>query len=55
MRDEPLIGAHRNKAEAAEAVKRYFLENVKKLRELSLDELLEQRYRKLVAVGAYSE
>jgi len=53
--DEPLIGAHRNKAAAAEAVKHYFLENVKKLRELSLDELLEQRYRKLVSVGAYSE
>jgi acetyl-CoA carboxylase carboxyl transferase subunit alpha len=53
--DEPLIGAHRHKQAAAEAVKRYFLDTVKQLRELSLDELLEKRYQKLVSVGAYSE
>ena len=53
--DEPLIGAHRNKQAAALAVKTYFLDTVKQLRELSIDELLEQRYQKLVAVGAYSE
>ncbi|MEA3418922.1 MAG: acetyl-CoA carboxylase carboxyl transferase subunit alpha [Campylobacterota bacterium] len=53
--DEPLIGAHRDKQAAADAVKDYFLESVKQLRELSLDELLEQRYQRLVAVGAYSE
>ncbi|HHD72414.1 MAG TPA: acetyl-CoA carboxylase carboxyl transferase subunit alpha [Epsilonproteobacteria bacterium] len=53
--DEPLIGAHRNKKAAALAVKNYFLETVKQLRELSIDELLEQRYQRLVSVGAYSE
>lgn len=53
--DEPLIGAHRNKQEAAEVIKTYFLDTVKQLRELSIDELLEQRYQRLVAVGAYSE
>jgi acetyl-CoA carboxylase carboxyl transferase subunit alpha len=53
--DEPLIGAHRHKEAAAEVVKNYFLENVKALRELSLDELLEKRYEKLVSVGAYKE
>ena len=53
--DEPLIGAHRNKLRAASVVKEYFLESVKQLRELSVDELLEQRYQKLVGVGAYSE
>ena len=53
--DEPLIGAHRHKQAAAEAVKSYFLDSVKQLRELSLDELLEKRYQKLVSVGAYSE
>jgi len=53
--DEPLIGAHRHKQAAAEVVKRYFLDTVKQLRELSLDELLEKRYQKLVSVGAYSE
>jgi len=53
--DEPLIGAHRHKKAAAEVVKSYFLDSVKQLRELSLDELLEKRYQKLVSVGAYTE
>ena len=53
--DEPLIGAHRDKVTTAEAIKRYFLESVKALRELSLDEMLDQRYKKLTGVGAYSE
>jgi len=53
--DEPLIGAHRDKQTAADVVKAYFLENVKALRELSEDEMLEQRYKKLTAVGAYTE
>jgi acetyl-CoA carboxylase carboxyl transferase subunit alpha len=53
--DEPLIGAHRDKATAAAVLKRYFLENVKALRELSVDELLDQRYVRLTSVGAYTE
>ncbi|TNF44177.1 MAG: acetyl-CoA carboxylase carboxyl transferase subunit alpha [Epsilonproteobacteria bacterium] len=53
--DEPLIGAHRDKQTAADAIKKYFLESVKALRELSDDELLDQRYKRLTAVGAFSE
>ena len=53
--DEPLIGAHRDKQTAADVLKKYFLESVKALRELSEDELLDQRYKRLPAVGAYSE
>jgi len=53
--DEPLIGAHRDKESAAAAIKKYFLESVQSLRELSIDELLDKRYKKLTAVGAYSE
>ncbi|MGB5507180.1 MAG: acetyl-CoA carboxylase carboxyl transferase subunit alpha [Sulfurovum sp.] len=53
--DEPLIGAHRDKETTADAIKKYFLETVKALRELSVDELLDQRYKRLTAVGAYSE
>jgi acetyl-CoA carboxylase carboxyl transferase subunit alpha len=53
--EEPLIGAHRDKATAAEVLKNYFLESVKELKELSVDELLDQRYKRLTAVGAYSE
>lgn len=53
--DEPLIGAHRDKQTAAEVLKRYYLDSLKALRELSEDELLDQRYKRLTAVGAYSE
>jgi len=53
--DEPLIGAHRDKQTAAEALKKYFLENVKQLQELSIDELLDARYKRLTSVGAFSE
>ena len=53
--DEPLIGGHRDRNTAAEVVKRYYLDTMRALRELSLDELLELRYNRLVSVGAYSE
>ena len=53
--DEPLIGAHRDKTTAAEVLKTYFLEKVKELQELSIDELLDQRYKRLTSVGAFSE
>jgi acetyl-CoA carboxylase carboxyl transferase subunit alpha len=52
---EPLIGAHRAKKVAAEAVKVYFLENVKALKALSVDEMLQQRYERLTSVGAFTE
>ena len=53
--DEPLIGAHRDKKLAAQIVKTYFLEQVRALKELSVDEMLEQRYARLTSIGAYSE
>jgi acetyl-CoA carboxylase carboxyl transferase subunit alpha len=53
--DEPLIGAHRDKETAADVLKKYFLESVKALRELSENEMLDQRYKRLTAVGAFSE
>jgi acetyl-CoA carboxylase carboxyl transferase subunit alpha len=53
--DEPLIGAHRDKKRAAEVVKNYFLENVKELKKLSVEDMLNQRYEKLISVGAFTE
>ncbi|HEX5711526.1 MAG TPA: acetyl-CoA carboxylase carboxyl transferase subunit alpha [Sulfuricurvum sp.] len=53
--DEPLIGAHRDKAGAADVLKTYFLTQVKELRKLSDEERLEKRYNRLVGVGRYSE
>ncbi|MFA6145259.1 MAG: acetyl-CoA carboxylase carboxyl transferase subunit alpha [Sulfurimonas sp.] len=53
--DEPLIGAHRDKVGAANAVKEYFLSQVASLRKLSDSERLEQRYNRLIGVGKFSE
>ena len=53
--DEPLIGAHRTKQQSAMVVQEYFLEQVKALKELSVDEMLEKRYERLTAVGAFTE
>ncbi|SFV63454.1 Acetyl-coenzyme A carboxyl transferase alpha chain [hydrothermal vent metagenome] len=53
--DEPLIGAHRDKVTAAEVIKKYFLEQVEILKALPLDEMLDQRYKRLTSVGAFSE
>ena len=53
--DEPLIGAHREKKEAAEVLKQYFLENLQKLQAMPVDDMLEERYKRLTSVGAFSE
>ncbi len=53
--DEPLIGAHRDKQTSADVVKAYFLEQVKALRKLTIDEMLDQRYKHLTTVGAFKE
>jgi len=53
--DEPLIGAHRDKKMAAKIVKKYFLENVSALKELTVEEMLNQRYERLTSVGAFTE
>jgi acetyl-CoA carboxylase carboxyl transferase subunit alpha len=53
--DEPLIGAHRTKEQSAYIVKEYFLGQVNALKELTTEEMLDQRYERLTSVGAYSE
>ena len=53
--DEPLIGAHRDKQTASDVLKKYFLDSLKEIRALSVDEMLETRYNRLTSVGAYSE
>ncbi|MCK4442238.1 MAG: acetyl-CoA carboxylase carboxyl transferase subunit alpha [Sulfurovaceae bacterium] len=53
--DEPLIGAHRDKKRAAEVVKEYFLKNIKELKKLSTEEMLNKRYTRLTSIGAYAE
>ena len=53
--DEPLIGAHRDKVAAANAVKEYYLNSVKELSALSKEDLINKRYQKLISVGSFEE
>lgn len=52
---EPLGGAHRDRVAAAKLLKRTVLNALAELRPLPVNELLEQRYRKLRALGRYKE
>ncbi len=53
--NEPLIGAHRDKDGSAAAIANYFLSELAKLRQMSNEERMDARYKKLVGVGSYSE
>lgn len=52
---EPLIGAHREKEAAAQAISDYFLAQIKELKAMSEEERMEARYAKLTAPGAFTE
>ena len=53
--DEPMIGAHREKEKTAESLKKYVLEEYQTLSQLSIDELLKNRFEKLMRYGAFEE
>jgi acetyl-CoA carboxylase carboxyl transferase subunit alpha len=52
---EPLGGAHQNSARAAEILKAVLLEEVRKLKKLKADKLIEKRVEKFGAMGEYEE
>jgi len=53
--DEPLGGAHRDYDQMAETLKRNLIENIETLESVSIDKLLDQRYKKLMSFGNYKE
>ena len=53
--DEPLIGAHRDRDTAATAIADYFLSELSKLRQMTSQERMDTRYKKLTSAGAFSE
>jgi len=53
--DEPLIGAHRDKKVAAEALKSYYLNALKELSVFSKEQLIQKRYEKLISIGSFKE
>jgi acetyl-CoA carboxylase carboxyl transferase subunit alpha len=53
--EEPLGGAHRNSGQMAAELKIVLLRTLEELNKLSLDELLERRYRRLLSYGMFKE
>ncbi len=53
--NEPLIGAHRKKEEAIQALGDYFLTTLKELKELTPQERYEKKYQKLMNLGKFQE
>jgi acetyl-CoA carboxylase carboxyl transferase subunit alpha len=53
--EEPLGGAHRNPAEAAEVVRNGILKSLDELDTLTTEQLLEQRQRRLASFGRFKE
>ncbi len=52
---EPFACAHRNKQEAAQLIKDYFLQSVADLEAMSLEDRLQKRYSKLISLGQFKE
>lgn len=52
--NEPVMGAHRNKAEAAKLVCDYILKELEILNTLSLDEIIQKRQEKILSIGSFS-
>ncbi len=52
---EPLGGAHRDPAKSAEILKQIILEELKKLKKLKVDKLVEKRIEKFASMGEYDE
>ncbi len=52
---EPPGGAHRDTAQMAENVRVALRAHLLRLESLSMDELLEQRYQRLMAYGVFKE
>lgn len=53
--NEPLIGAHRKKEEAIQALGDYFLTTLEELKQLSAEERSQLKYEKLMNLGKFQE
>jgi acetyl-CoA carboxylase carboxyl transferase subunit alpha len=53
--EEPLGGAHRDVAKMAETLKAALLNELDGLEKLSIEELLERRYQRLMSYGTFKE
>ena len=51
---EPLGGAHRDSREMANTLKTYLLRYLRELRNIPVEDLLEQRYQKFRRMGVFA-
>ncbi len=52
--DEPLGGAHRNLSFMKEKIKETLLKEVNKVNAMSIDDLLAERYKRLMSYGKFT-
>ena len=52
---EPLGGAHRDHREAAANIKSFLIHALRQIKDLDLDDLLDQRYQKYRKIGVFTE
>ena len=50
--DEPLGGAHRDTKKASSLIAQEIDDNLKRLKEINIDELVEKRYQKIMSYGS---
>jgi acetyl-CoA carboxylase carboxyl transferase subunit alpha len=53
--DEPIIGAHRDRVGAANAIKEYFLKFLDEMDSMSEEQRISKRVEKILSIGAYEE
>ena len=53
--DEPIEGAHRDYDKTAENIKKYFIEQIDKLKKLDKETLLQKRFQKYLNYGSFNE
>lgn len=53
--DEPMMGAHKDYDTTAENIKKYFLQQIEKLKELPKEVLIQKRFQKYLNYGSYKE
>jgi acetyl-CoA carboxylase carboxyl transferase subunit alpha len=53
--EEPIIGAHRDKVNAAKVLGEYFIKSLEELEALSDEQRLAKRYERICSMGSYNE
>lgn len=53
--NEPLIGAHRQKEQAIQALREYFIDSVNELKQMTPAQRYQKKYEKIMALGSFQD